>query len=152
MQSTKRGGKLFWDFRSFNPPISKNNWANEYADWADAKSNSTLVVSNSYLDVPVDWLSPDFIEDAEELKLKNYRAYEHEYLGIATGTGGDVFANVKEFNAREFVGIYDMYGNIIGKEMRYKSFDHIYCGLDWGKIAQCSSIKRRERMSKRCVA
>ena len=31
-QSTKRGGKLFWDFRSFNPPISKNNWANEFAE------------------------------------------------------------------------------------------------------------------------
>ena len=25
LQSTMRGGDLFWDFRTFNPPISKNN-------------------------------------------------------------------------------------------------------------------------------
>ena len=31
-QSTKRGGDMFWDFRTFNPPISKNNWANEYVE------------------------------------------------------------------------------------------------------------------------
>ena len=28
-QSTMRGGSVYWDFRTFNPPISKNNWANE---------------------------------------------------------------------------------------------------------------------------
>ena len=28
LQSTMRGGELFWDFRTFNPPISKLNWAN----------------------------------------------------------------------------------------------------------------------------
>ena len=28
-QSTMRGGDKFWDFRTFNPPISRNNWANE---------------------------------------------------------------------------------------------------------------------------
>ena len=31
-QSTMRGGDKFWDFRTFNPPISKNNWANEYVE------------------------------------------------------------------------------------------------------------------------
>ena len=50
-QSTMRGGNMFWDFRTFNPPISKNNWANEYAETAETRDN-TLVIRNSYLDVP----------------------------------------------------------------------------------------------------
>lgn len=131
-QSTKRGGELFWDFRTFNPPISKNNWANEYADDVEFDSKSTLVIRNSYLDVPDKWLGQEFIDDAEELKRKNPRAYEHEYMGKAVGTGGDVFPNVKEFDSMEMVPVYDNYGNIVSKVPLYTTFDHIYCGLDWG--------------------
>lgn len=116
-QSTMRGGNKFWDFRSFNPPISKNNWANMYADKADRKSLNTLVVRNTYLDVPREWLGEQFYEEAEELKAINPRAYEHEYLGVATGTGGDVFENACELS---------MSNSLVA------SFDHIYNGIDWG--------------------
>lgn len=115
-QSTMRGGDKYWDFRTFNPPISKNNWANMYAEKAYKRSQSTLVVRNTYLDVPREWLGDQFIEEAEELKAINPRAYEHEYLGVATGTGGDVFENACEL---------DMSGMI-------DHFDHIYNGIDWG--------------------
>lgn len=115
-QSTMRGGSLYWDFRTFNPPISKNNWANMYAEKAYKRSSNTLVVRNTYLDVPRDWLGEQFIEEAEELKAINPRAYEHEYLGVATGTGGDVFENACEL---------DMSGMV-------DKFDHIYNGIDWG--------------------
>lgn len=115
-QSTMRGGSTYWDFRTFNPPISKNNWANMYAEKAYKRSASTLVTRNTYLDVPTEWLGTQFIEEAEELKAINPRAYEHEYLGVATGTGGDVFENACEL---------DMSGMI-------NSFDHIYNGIDWG--------------------
>lgn len=115
-QSTMRGGSIYWDFRTFNPPISKNNWANMYAEKAYKRSASTLVVRNTYLDVPSEWLGEQFIEEAEELKEINPRAYEHEYLGIATGTGGDVFENACELDMSSMVD----------------SFDHIYNGIDWG--------------------
>ena len=115
-QSTMRGGSIYWDFRTFNPPISKNNWANMYAEKAYKRSASTLVVRNTYLDVPSEWLGTQFIEEAEELKAINPRAYEHEYLGIATGTGGDVFENACELDMSSMVD----------------SFDHIYNGIDWG--------------------
>lgn len=115
-QSTMRGGNTYWDFRTFNPPISKNNWANMYAEKSAARSNNTLVIRNTYLDVPRSWLGEQFIEEAEELKEINPRAYEHEYLGVATGTGGDVFENACEL---------DMSGMI-------DKFDHIYNGIDWG--------------------
>ena len=65
LQSTMRGGEKFWDFRTFNPPISKNNWANEYAEIAETRDN-TLLVRNTYLDVPEEWLGQVFIDEAEE--------------------------------------------------------------------------------------
>ncbi len=130
-QSTMRGGELFWDFRSFNPPISRNNWANEYAEVAETRDN-TLVVSNTYLNVPRKWLGEQFIEEAEELKEINPRAYEHEYMGVPVGTGGDVFANVADLDMTELVGIEDPYGNIIKEVPLYQTFDHIYNGIDWG--------------------
>lgn len=115
-QSTMRGGSTYWDFRTFNPPISKNNWANMYAEKAYQRSVSTLVTRNTYLDVPEEWLGTQFLEEANELKEINPRAYEHEYLGVATGTGGDVFENACEL---------DMSGMI-------DKFDKIYNGIDWG--------------------
>ena len=128
LQSTMRGGQLFWDFRTFNPPISKLNWANEYAEQVELEGGkgSTLVISNTYLDVPPNWLGPQFFEEAEELRQKNERAYTHEYLGVPTGTGGDVFPNVEDFDSEELV---DINGH---KTPRWQTFDQIYNGIDWG--------------------
>jgi PBSX family phage terminase large subunit len=134
LQSTMRGGNTFWDFRTFNPPISKNNWANEYTDLAETRKN-TLVVRNTYLDVPKEWLGEQFFEEAEELKEINPKAYEHEYMGIPIGTGGDVFQNASDFNMKQLVDIpdYDEYGNpIVKKVPLWQTFDQIYCGIDWG--------------------
>lgn len=130
-QSTMRGGDTFWDFRTFNPPISRNNWANEYADNAETRKN-TIVVRNSYLDVPEEWLGFQFIEEAEDLKDLNPKAYEHEYLGIAVGTGGDVFPNACDLDMSQLVDITDVYGNVINQVPLYQTFDHIYNGIDWG--------------------
>ena len=116
LQSTMRGGTLFWDFRSFNPPISNLNWANQYATEALSREN-TLVTSTNYTDIPEEWLGQAFIDEAEDLKEHNPRAYEHEYLGIPVGTGGNVFENVEPlYMTDEF---------ILG-------FDRIYSGIDFG--------------------
>lgn len=132
-QSTMRGGDVFWDFRTFNPPISKNNWANEYADECETfRQNDTLVIRNSYLDVPESWLGSQFIEEAERLKEINPRAYEHEYLGHAIGTGGDVFQNVEDLDMEQPINRYDVLGHVIGTVPMWQTFDHIYNGIDWG--------------------
>jgi PBSX family phage terminase large subunit len=116
LQSTMRGGDKFWDFRSFNPPISNLNWANQYALDALAREN-TLVVKNTYLDVPEDWLGQAFIDEALDLKATNPKAYEHEYLGVPVGTGGNVFENVEPlYMSDEFIS----------------HFDKVYNGIDWG--------------------
>lgn len=129
-QSTKRGGDLFWDFRSFNPPISKNNWANEYADDLEFNPDSrSIVFRTDYTMVPQEWLGEEFLFEAEELLRKNPKAYEHEYLGHAIGTGGDVFPNVEEFDSDELVKRWDDEDTMVE---RWKTFDQIYCGIDWG--------------------
>lgn len=124
-QSTMRGGDKFWDFRSFNPPISMNNWANEYALECEQRED-TVVVRNTYLDVPEEWLGQQFIEEAEMLKQLNPDAYTHEYMGVAIGTGGNVFYNVEDIDTDKLI---DINGT---KVPMWATFSNIYCGIDWG--------------------
>ena len=113
-QSAKRGGDKYYVFKSFNPPVSANNWANKYIL---EERDSRIVITSDYRSVPPEWLGEEFINDAEFLKRTNERAYMHEYLGIPTGTGGNVFENV---TVRK----------ITDEERR--NFDRIYMGIDWG--------------------
>lgn len=90
-QSLLRGGDKFWCFMAYNPPKSKNNWVNEEML---IDQDNRKVYHSTYLDVPQDWLGELFFIEAEHLRVKNEMAYRHEYLGEATGTGGNVFENV----------------------------------------------------------
>lgn len=142
-QSTKRGGKLFWDFRTFNPPISKNNWANEYAEEQEFKNDGrSIVFRTTYLMVPQEWLGDEFLYEAEDLKRKNPRAYEHEYMGIAIGTGGDVFPNVCELDMTKHHDIVDANGNVIYTTPLLSTFDNIHNGLDWGFAIDPTAFNR----------
>ena len=132
-QSTKRGGELFWDFRSFNPPISKNNWANELVeDYEMSPRKNTLIFRTTYLQAPEEWLGQEFLDEAEELKEINPRAYEHEYMGVPVGTGGDVFQNVSDLDMEAQVPYYNSAGVQDGTISLWKTFDEIYNGIDWG--------------------
>lgn len=113
-QSVLRGGTKFTVFKSFNPPISKSNWANQYVL---TPRKDALRHKSCYTDVPPEWLGQQFLDDAEFLKETNPRAYAHEYLGEAIGTGGEVFDNL---DIRE-----------IPDDM-VNAFDQIYMGIDWG--------------------
>lgn len=113
-QSVMRGGPKFVVFKSFNPPISRTNWANDYVT---KPQKSALRHKSCYTEVPAAWLGTDFIDAANDLKETNPRAYEHEYLGIPVGTGGEVFDNLvlREITDEETA-----------------RFDNIYMGIDWG--------------------
>lgn len=113
-QSVMRGGSKFVVFKSFNPPLSRQNWANEYV----LKPRRSAVRHMScYKDVPPEWLGEQFFDDANDLLINNPRAYTHEYLGIPVGTGGEVFDNleIREIPSSE-----------------KSTFDNIYMGIDWG--------------------
>lgn len=114
LQSTMRGGSIFWNFESYNPPISRDNWANK--DSLEERADR-LTHKSTYLEAPPEWLGEQFIAEAEHLKATDERAYQHEYLGVAVGTGGNVFDNL-------------ISRTITDAEIR--SFDRIYQGVDWG--------------------
>lgn len=113
-QSVMRGGTKFVVFKSFNPPISRQNWANEYVM---KPRRAALRHRSCYTEVPPEWLGQQFFDDAEALRESNLRAYTHEYLGIPVGTGGEVFDNLE---IREI------------PDDEKAIFDNILMGIDWG--------------------
>ena len=115
LQSTMRGGELFWNFETYNPPRSRDNWANKDSL---APRENRMQHKSSYLDLDrPEWLGEAFCEEAENLRLHDEKRYRHEYLGEAVGVGGNVFENLELREIRE-------------EEIR--RFDHIYQGVDWG--------------------
>lgn len=113
-QSVIRGGEKAYVFKTFNPPRTRNNWANRYLEQPKA---GRLVHRSTYETVPRQWLGDAFLEEAAYLKEVDEAAYNHEYLGIANGTGGQVFDNVilRAVSPAE-----------------YDACDRIYMGVDWG--------------------
>lgn len=113
-QSLLRGGDKFCVIYSYNPPKSMNNWVNQ--EELETRPDKYFHRS-TYLQVPREWLGEQFIIEAEHLKKTKPREYENEYLGLATGTGGAVFDNVK---IREIT------------DEEIKRFDNIQDGIDFG--------------------
>lgn len=113
-QSILRGGQIAIEWKTFNPPKTRLNWANKYCM---KDKPMQLIHSSDYRSVPPEWLGERFINDAEYLKQINPKAYEHEYLGIPNGNGGNVF---------EFLEIREITDEEISQ------MDRIYNGCDWG--------------------
>ena len=83
----------------------------------DDPREDRIVHRSDYRTVPESWLGPQFIAEAEYLRERNPARYENEYLGIATGTGAEIFPNV------------------VVREISDEEIDsgERYCrGLDWG--------------------
>ena len=114
LQGTMRGGERFWNFETYNPPASREHWAN--ADAAEDRPDR-LRHKSCYLDAPRAWLGEAFFAEAERLRAADERAWRHEYLGEAVGTGANVFRNV-------------LCRTITDEEIA--AFDRIYQGVDWG--------------------
>lgn len=111
-------------FETFNPPKTAQAWANQYVADIEARSGDpekakkgTEVLHTTYTDVPREWLGEEFIQEAEDLRRNNPKAYENEYEGKVTGTGGNVFENL------EIRPITDE---------EIENFDRIRQGIDWG--------------------
>lgn len=113
-QSLLRGGNEFNVFYSYNPPKSMNNWVNQEVL---IEREDRYIHKSTYLDVPKEWLGPQFIIEAEYLKKTKPKEYANEYLGEITGTGGNVFDNV-------------VIREITNEELSH--FDRIKDGIDFG--------------------
>lgn len=116
-QSLMRGGADFDVFYSYNPPKSKRNWVNQEVL---TEQDNKIVHHSTYLAVPTEWLGEQFFIEAEHLKKTKPDAYAHEYMGEITGTGGEVFTNIKLERITD---------------EQIKSFDKIRRGIDFGYAA-----------------
>ena len=114
LQSVIRGGNDFRIFNSFNPPLSVNSWVNKYVAIPDSRA---VVFRTNYTMIPPSWLGENFLLEAERLKQINEKAYRHEYMGEAVGTGGAVFPNVTTRTITD---------------AEISQMQYIYCGIDWG--------------------
>lgn len=99
---------------SYNPPENIKNWVNVEEL---IKRSDRFVHKTNYTQMRSDWLGRQFITDAEELKRSNRLAYDNEYMGIPTGSGGKIFNNVEECTITD---------------EQIEQFDKIKYGLDWG--------------------
>jgi len=113
-QSLMRGGETFVAFYSYNPPRNKSAWVNSEKM---IKRPDRLVHESTYLTVPRDWLGKVFLFEAEQLSKTNEKAYQHEYLGIPVGIGGEIFQNI---TIRTI------------SDVEIESFDRIRRGIDFG--------------------
>jgi len=123
-QSVIRGGDMAYNFKSFNPPPTANNWANKYI--RIPKPGQYQHISD-YRDVPPEWLGRAFLDEAAHLEQVNPAAYKHEYLGEVGAEGGQVFPNLK------LRAIADS---------EIAQFDRITTGLDWGYFPDPAHIAR----------
>lgn len=114
LQSTMRGGDVFWNFETYNPPAARDSWVNR--DALELRADR-LRHHSTYLEAPPEWLGPQFIAEAEHVRDTDERAYRHDYLGEATGSGGEVFDNLE-------------LRRITDEESA--AFDRILMGIDWG--------------------
>lgn len=113
-QSLFRGGAYSMCFKSFNPPASPRNWANQYVR---EEKPGKMCHHSTYLTTPPEWLGPRFISDAEYLKESNPTAYAHEYIGEVTGCGKEIFTNIRTDTIAQ---------------AQIDVFDRVYHGVDWG--------------------
>ncbi len=121
-------------YYSYNPPKRKQSWVNKKFDTQFLPAN-VFVHHSTYFDNP--HVSKEFIQEAEEVKLKKTQKYEWEYLGKAIGSGVVPFDNLS-------------FKQISDEEIA--TFDNISQGLDWGYGADPLSLvrvhydKRRRRL------
>lgn len=115
LQSIARGGDRTVRVYTYNPPRTRDNWANKEAD--RRRDSGEEVFDSNYLDAPPEWLGAQFLEDAEALRDTDEQAYRHEYMGEPVGYGGQIFDRV------EFREITDA---------EIASFERLHAGQDFG--------------------
>lgn len=113
-QSMLRGGDFALRIKTFNPPTTPRNFANQYVLRPHARQ---IIHHSDYRMTPRAWLGESFIQGAEQLMHDDETAYRHEYLGEVIGSGTAVFDNIRP--------------EPISDE-QIRTFDRVYRGVDWG--------------------
>lgn len=101
---------------TYNPPKSQFDWINKEARMGKLKPNR-LTHKSTYLTMPKKWLGRKVLNEIEVMKTTKPQQYNHMYLGMITGTGGEYFKNIT-------------IRPITDEEIA--NFDYFNMGIDWG--------------------
>ena len=92
LQSIGRGGPHFQAIYTYNPPESSASWVNVEVE---KRNPYRFVLQTTYKDWNADWLGPFFFHKMDAIRADSEMRYRHEYLGEVTGTGNEIFRNIK---------------------------------------------------------
>lgn len=91
--SMQRSDRPFLVIVTFNPPMSTAHWINKKVN---EPFPGRKVYRTDYRDIVVmGWLPPAVLERIEHMRKTNFELYRHIFLGEATGTGNEIFTNLK---------------------------------------------------------
>lgn len=91
--SMQRSDRPFTTIVTYNPPKSTANWINAEAN---RPFPGRKVYHTDYRDImEMGWLPPSVLTRIEHMRKTNFELYRHIFLGEATGTGGEIFTNLK---------------------------------------------------------
>lgn len=127
-QSVTRGGDKFITIFTFNPPKDPNHWIYKELSY----NNPDRIVHHShYKDVPRHWLGEEFFKIAEQLRINNYEAYQHEYDGVPVENPDEiVFSGKYEVKEFETPAVSELY------QQRF------FFGADWGFSVDPTTLVR----------
>lgn len=114
---------------SYNPPQNPSHWIN-----IDAKKKKPFRHQHhsDYTQIPQEWLTEEFLEEAETTKANDPITYNHVFLGKVTGIKGlvypmfDINKHTIDVNKFEFGG--------------YEKIAKIICGCDGGTVKDATTL------------
>ncbi len=121
--------KKFVQFSSYNPPENPSHWIN-----IDARKKKPYRRQHhsDYTQIPQEWLTEEFLEEAETTKANDIDEYNHVFLGKVTGCKGLVY---KMFDINKHTApIQDF------KFGEYEKIARIVCGCDGGTVKDATTL------------
>ena len=119
----------FIQFSSYNPPQDPSHWIN-----IDAKRNKPFRKQHhtDYRQVPQEWLTKAFLEEAEAMKANDINEYNHVFLGLVTGLKGMCYPQF-DIN-KHVVELADF------KFYKFERVERVICGCDGGTIIDNTTL------------
>lgn len=112
--SVLRGGTVFTEFVTYNPPAEPYAWINEEARRPEP---GRFVHESNYKQSPPAWLGPKFLADAANMERDRPEKHAHVYMGVEVGRTDAII----------FSGCYR-----VESFTRLPEWDGPYFGADWG--------------------
>ncbi|MCM1130096.1 MAG: phage terminase large subunit [Roseburia sp.] len=121
--------KKLIQFSSYNPPQNPSHWIN-----IDAKKNKPYRHQHhsDYTQVPQEWLTEEFLEEAEATKANDINEYNHVFLGKVTGLKGLCYP-MFDIN-KHTIAIDDF------RFGKYEKVARVICGCDGGTILDATTL------------